>query len=67
MAIEGAVELDRLPEGQRRAFEAMVADGTVTYEKTKALYDEARASLELTNLEKLQEAIAFFDEDYIEW
>ena len=62
MAIEGAVELDRLPEGQRRAFEAMVADGTVTYEKTKALYDEARASLELTNLEELQEAIAFFDE-----
>ena len=62
MAIEGAVELDRLPEGQRRAFEAMVADGTVTYEKTKALYDEARANLELTNLEELQEAIAFFDE-----
>ena len=45
----------------------MVADGTVTYEKTKALYDEARANITLNSLEELQEAIGFFDEHYTEW
>ena len=56
------IGLEALPPRYQNEFKNLVASGSVTYEQTKAIYDEARGQMDLTPLQELEEAIAFFDE-----
>lgn len=55
------IPLEEIPAKQRQQFEDLVNSGAVTYEDTKAIYDDARAEMELTPLQELEEAIDMFD------
>ena len=71
MSLPGTVDMDgnviipydRMPQLQREAFEQMKNTNSVTYEKTKALFEEAKSDpigLNLTEKEKLNIAMAVF-------
>jgi len=55
------IPLDDIPAAQRQEFEQLVNSGSITYEQTKEIYDKARADMELTPLQELEEAVTFFD------
>jgi hypothetical protein len=61
LAPEGAVALDRLPQAARDRFVTEVAQNRASIASTKELYDEARADIQLTELELLDEAIQMFE------